>query len=254
MLEFEEVKKTHVESLSKKLLEIPTVMFRLSPEELKALINIYQSMINKRGFSPDTKTKIDKLRDKIDSLIKNNFPDGCFVKLGSRSPKDSWTGYNNGFCCKDGHYAMLLLLDSERIINDLYMAKANNYLPYIMLRKWIDINPWREFRCFIKNKELVGISQYFYKEYYPEIEKNKDNIIEVIKDKVQTIKHLLPMDTIIADFIYNDNKTATIVEFNPYDILTDPCLFNWGNNTFEVFEFKYLKEKPLQNKTPYLNF
>lgn len=241
---FDEVKKTYIENLSKELLEIPTVMFQLSSEELKTMLDVFNSIMNGETPSGDTEEKVNELRVKIDNLIKTNFPDGCFIKLGSRSPKDSWLIRKNGMCCKDGQYAMSLLFDSERIMDDLYIASANNYLPHVVLRKWVNIDPWREFRCFIRNKELVGISQYFYKTYYPQIIKNKDNIEKVIKDKVQAIRNLLPVDTVIVDFIYNDDKTATIIEFNPYDIFTDPCLFDWKKDAFENFEFRYLKEEP----------
>lgn len=251
---FNEVKLTHIENLAKELLEIPTVMSQLSSEEFAVMMEVFDEMMKDQPISEDTRRKVDELSKKVDDLIKENFSDGCFIKLGSRSPKDSWLIHKSGMCCKDGKYAMSLMLDSERIMDDLYMAKANNYLPYIILRKWIDIDPWREFRCFVKDGELVGISQYFYKSYCPEIIENRSDIERVIKDKVLAIKNLLPADTVIVDFIYNDDKTATVIEFNPYDMYTDPCLFDWRQDKFTNFEFKYLTEEPPKEKPLSLDF
>lgn len=241
---FNEFKLTHIENLATELLEIPTIMFQLSQEELKTMLDVFKSLMDNKPLSDDLGKRVNKIGERIDNIIKNNFPEGCFIKLGSRSPKDSWLINKNGMCCKDGKYAVALLFDSERIMDDLYIAEHNNYLPYIVLRKWINIDPWREFRCFVRDGELVGISQYFYQSYFPEIIENKEDIEKVIKDKVKAIRNLLPTDTVIVDFVYNDDKTTTIIEFNPYDIDTDPCLFNWKQDNFTAFEFKHVTEEP----------
>ena len=245
---FDEFKLTHIENLATELLEIPTIMFQLSQKELKTMLDVFKGLMDNKPLSDDLGKRVDKIGERIDNIIKNNFPDGCFIKLGSRSPKDAWLINKYGMCCKDGKSAVALLFDSERIMDDLRLAEYNNYLPYIVLRKWIDIDPWREFRCFIRNGELVGISQYFYQSYFPEIIENKEDIEKVIKDKVKTIRSLLPTNTVIVDFVYNNDKTTTIIEFNPYDIDTDPCLFNWKQDTFRTFKFKHLTEEPNEEK------
>lgn len=55
----------------------------------------------------------------------------------------------------------LLLKSSDRIAKDLNNAK--NYLDYetpikscLILKKWRDINPCTEFRCFVIQNELIG--------------------------------------------------------------------------------------------------
>lgn len=241
---FDKVKLTHIESLVIDLLEIPTVIFRLTPEELDIMIKVCDSLMDGQPITEDVNKGYTELTEKVDNLIKENFPDGCFIKLGSRSPKDSWLIRDLGTCCTNGSHAMRIMFDSERIVDDLYVAKANNYLPCIVLRKWIEIDPWREFRCFIKDGELVGISQYFYKDYYPEIVENKDAIENSVRAKLSAIRDILPDNSVIMDVVFNSDNTVTIIEFNPYDDLTDPCLFDWVIDKFVNFKFMYIAEKP----------
>jgi hypothetical protein len=188
---------------------------------------------------------------KIDSMIKQ-FPRGAFVRLGSRSPKDSYNALKKNYCYHTGHDAVLALCDSERISDDLWLAKGNNYTPHIAVREWIPIEPWQEFRCFVKNRKLVGISQYNYlrREVFPEILEHFGQIEWILHQKTEMVASLLPRDDVIVDFIYkkprqhgNELINETILlEVNPYFIFTDPCLFNWSKDKFEKFEFRYCRD------------
>jgi len=239
---FDEARLTYIENLPLQLLEIPTVVLRLSWSELDAMIEAFECYAD--GYAPSNEAQgiIEGIRKRLDELIEGDFPNGCFAKLGSRSPKDSWEVFSNGTCCRNGNDVLRRFFDSERISDDLYVARANNYLPYIVLRKWLDIDDWREFRCFVQNGELVGISQYYYRSFFPQIRDNKDTIEEAIKKKIWGIKDLLPTDTIIVDVFYNDDGTVTVIECNPFGDLTDPCLFDWGKDSFSEFEFRYNQE------------
>lgn len=62
---------------------------------------------------------------------------------------------------------MFLLLKSSDFINhDLNHAYENCVDPEekkvqydLVLRKWYDLQPSMEFRCFVKNQEIIGITQ-----------------------------------------------------------------------------------------------
>jgi hypothetical protein len=64
----------------------------------------------------------------VDEQLKE-FPQGAFIGLGSRSPKDSWAGMRDGFMrggfkVTSGKYGVELLVDStERISDDLSVAE-----------------------------------------------------------------------------------------------------------------------------------
>lgn len=186
---------------------------------------------------------VDKRCDIMNDLIAKagmlivEFPDGVFVRLGSRSPKDSWLGHREGFKVVSGKKAIALLTDcSERVAEDLSLALANNYLPHIFLRQWIDIEPWQEFRCFMKNRILVGVSQYNYlgNECFEEIVEHKDSIrwaVEMFFEKFRQASHL---DDVVFDvFVIKRQRgneiqwEVKLLEINPFFAMTDPCLFCW---------------------------
>jgi len=121
-------------------------------------------------------------------------------------------------------------------------------LRHLVVREWINIKPWQEFRCFYRDRKLVGISQYNYlkREIFPEIANLAGSIEWAIKIKSETVAPLLPADNIVVDYIYkykehgNERISEVILlECNPYMIYTDPCLFNWSKDKFENFEFRF---------------
>lgn len=247
---FEQVKPTYIENWPAGLINhsVATVHFPLTTEEVDALIahNI-MSLENGEILTDEQGQILRRLEEKIDRLIKH-FPRGAFVRLGSRSPKDSYEAYLKKYCYKTGKEAIMALCDSERVNDDLWLAKSNSYTPHIAVREWIVIHPWQEFRCFIRNKKLVGISQYNYlhREVFSEIKENADRIEWALRKKAEAVAPILPADDVIVDFVYKMREHGDVVvnevillEVNPYSPYTDPCLFNWSKDKFENFEFRF---------------
>jgi len=211
-----------------------------------------RSNILELGESP--KKPINDIINRIDEQIAINSKfrnNGVFVKLGSRSPKDSWLGKRKGFKVKSGVRAVELLCDcSERIYEDLTMAIDNNYNAHIWLRQWVNITKWAEFRCFMKDRELVGVSQYHYNEHFVELEKWIEDVHADIghsnQSSIETFKevYILPyfknhfeplchLDSVVFDIFIDREclnepyRSVNLIELNPFCSLTDPCLFNW---------------------------
>lgn len=184
----------------------------------------------------DKNRMIKNLSTKIDKHIKE-FPNGVFVRLGSRSPKDSWIGNKEGFKILEGVSAIKLLIDSERVAEDLKLALDNNYLSHIFLRQWIEIKPWQEFRCFMQNKKLIGISQYNYldNEEFKEIIEYKDSITWAIELFFKKFVQACHLDNVVFDVIVILKQIKNeiqweikLLEINPFLNMTDPCLFDWN--------------------------
>ena len=179
----------------------------------------------------------------------NKFPKGIFVRLGSRSPKDSL--YESTAKCLTVEDIMTrLTVCSERIYEDLSMAINNKYESCIWLREWKEIPEWAEFRCFMKDRKLIGISQYNYLKgiIYSEIKENEESIIHLILgffDYFKTVSHL---DSVVFDVfvikksIGNQNHwEIKLLEINPFFEMTDPCLFDWRKP--EEFNGQFLYNK-----------
>ena len=106
-----------------------------------------------------------KLAERIDIAIKAFDPQGCFVKLSSRSPKDYY--YPGVPRLKTGKEVTDALLGSMRILDDLTEYKYADTPCYLLLREFHSIPPEQEFRCFIRDGRIAGVSQYEYREFFP---------------------------------------------------------------------------------------
>jgi hypothetical protein len=185
---------------------------------------------------------IDDIRQKVSDAVVG-FPKGAFVRLGSRSPKDSWRFHQSPKIVYGEDPLRLLLDASERIYEDLSLAIKENYAPHIFVRQWLDFEPWQEFRCFQRGGKLVGISQYNYLQdaVFPEIKKHHDTIrwgIETFHGDFRKACHL---EDVVFDVIvsirtnsatpYGSEKSVEVklLEINPFFEFTDPCLFDWRN-------------------------
>lgn len=91
-----------------------------------------------------------------------------FPKLNWSSCEDSKWMIASGTRCHSSQDIYLLLKSSDRVIHDLtqpfkHCADANDDNPVkveyqLVLKKWVDINPSMEFRCFVMDNSLIGIS------------------------------------------------------------------------------------------------
>ena len=236
------LKPTFIENWpnSLKKLSIPGVSIPLSMKQAKAL----GSNIAEFGEDFGEKQDISWLETELDDIIKT-FPNGAFVRLGSRSPKDSYIGYKKGFKVTSGKEAVEILTDcSERIYDDLQMAIAHNYNPHIWIREWIDIPEWTEFRCFMKQRKLIGISQYQYFDIYPEIKDEKENIEWAIKIFFSSFfVQACHLDDVVFDVFIKKIPTSEeltnvwevkLLEINPFCVLTDPCMFEWKHENNDL--------------------
>ena len=87
-----------------------------------------------------------------------------FIRLGSRSPKDSWGCLDNDMKMVPIYNACdaisLLTSETERMWNDIGDARRADYRPRICVRRFLDFDLEHEFRCFIEDGSITGITQY----------------------------------------------------------------------------------------------
>jgi hypothetical protein len=234
-------------------LSIPQVNLRLPMP--RAFLKLFELVMDGKPISDLAVSYLKALEAKINKEA-SVFPNGFFVRLGSRSPKDSWTGDREGFKCHDGAKALRLLLDSpERVYDDVALAVAHDYKPQIWLREWIDIPEWAEFRCFMKDRKLIGISKYDYLK-----EQRYDEIVEIVEN-ADSIRwaiekffsdQFLPrihLDSVVFDIWVklrargNEQQwEVRLLEINPFGVFTDPCLFSWKDGGDMDGSFKFITE------------
>ena len=242
---FNRVRPTYIENWPAELsrLSIAQVDVPLSLEETANLLDMV-------GDWESAEKRGSWILPRLDDAV-SKFPDGAFVRLGSRSPKDSFAFYRSGGKCLSGLQSLIALVDSERVMQDLSLAEDNGYAAHVFLRQWINLEPWQELRCFMRGRRLVGISQYNYlnKDRFPELAERAGSVEWAVRDlffpRFRDASHL---DDVIFDVFLlrktSGNEVAwevKILEVNPMFEMTDPCLFSWANGGDFDGSFRYFK-------------
>ncbi|XP_066995192.2 translation initiation factor eIF2 assembly protein [Anabrus simplex] len=174
-----------------------------------------------------------KLKDAMNSLGGE-----VFVKMNWNAPKDAaWITSNKSLKCTSLEDIYLVLKGSEMLSEDI-SYEFQNSLPSrsaaagchcVVMKRWTDMHPGSEFRCFVKNHELVAVSQRDCAAYYEHIEVNRFIILEdIVKFFKRKIMRKFPLPNYTFDITRNDCK-ITLIDFNPFDEhRTKPLLFKWA--------------------------
>ena len=118
-----------------------------------------------------------------------------------------------------------------------------------------NLPPWSEFRLFIRDRRVIGVSQYHHQDAYPEIQENLAAIKASMIPFSEELIAALHIDTVAADVFVEpqadcDFKT-TLIELNPFIQRTDPCLYSWRNGgDFDGgIRYRTARYNPYQNTT-----
>lgn len=216
-------------------LSYPQIGIQLGINEVHSLGR--RNGVHSHCFDPTVGDDLQSLELRLDKAMFH-FPQGVFVRLGSRSPKDTLEGMLTSGKAFDGQQAIrLLTCGSARIAYDLRAAIKANYNPWIFVRQWADIPPDMEFRCFMQQRQLIGVSQYFHKAYFPRL--NLEPIRETIRQLLQGFFPVLSKHCPLADVVFdveislNHPPEIKLIEINPFNELTDSCLFSWKKFDFD---------------------
>ncbi|XP_035227964.1 cell division cycle protein 123 homolog isoform X1 [Stegodyphus dumicola] len=202
-----------------------------------------------------------RIKYAIESLGGKVFP-----KLNWSSPRDaSWIAFNNCCCCTTVSDIYLLLKSSDFIVYDLTkvfshcedfinsndLNRRENGPYYLVLRKWIDIDTSGEYRCFVKDNSLIGISQREHSLYFHHINNEKEEIVEDINNFfIQHIQSKFPCSNYVFDVYRKKKDHVYLVDFNPFGTVTESLLFDWdeliigtvGTNGTSLPEFRYVDD------------
>lgn len=183
----------------------------------------------------------EKFKDFYDQLKQ------AFEKYGSLAPKLNWsapqdstwimTGRN--MKCSSPSDLFLLLKSSDYVNHDIYHA-FDETVDYdendppkfdleLVLRKWVDINPSMEFRCFVRDRQLIAISQrdLNYYSFLEEIEEELSEKIFMFFDDVLLRK--FDSNSFVFDvYIPKPFNKVYLIDINPFQRSTESFLFSWN--------------------------
>ena len=137
---------------------------------------------------------------------------------------------------RSGEEALSLLCRSERVHGDVISATRSDterreWDLQLILRQWADVDPEREFRCFVSHGRLVACSQYNDMLYYPTLmrEGEIERVVRAINAYFLTFSHLISHSLFVADFAMQGSDVI-LVELNPAGPMTGASLFNWNSD------------------------
>ncbi|KAK4173487.1 putative cell division cycle protein [Triangularia setosa] len=186
------------------------------------------------------------LHNKIETTIQQ-LGGSVAPKLNWSSPRDAtWISrHPNTIKCTSANDIYILLKSSSFISHDLDHAFDDTvtvqnpsppFQPVLVLRSYFNILPSLEFRCFVKDRNLVAITQRD-PNYYPFLRSLRPHIISRIKELfTKRLKFTFPeadfiFDVYIPEASYDDEVNrlgrARLIDINPWAPRTDPILFGW---------------------------
>ncbi|XP_022103990.1 cell division cycle protein 123 homolog [Acanthaster planci] len=162
-----------------------------------------------------------------------------FPKLNWSAPRDaSWIACGNTLQCTCVNDIFLLLKSSDFITHDLTepfkhctdCEQGPQDTQYeLVLRRWCDISEATEFRVFVKNDDIIGISQRDHTNYFPDLGPSAEQIHEEIEDFHD--RHIAG-NFLDHDYVYDvyrqDKRKFLLIDFNPFGETTDSLLFSWA--------------------------
>ncbi|KAJ1985172.1 hypothetical protein H4R33_004136 [Dimargaris cristalligena] len=169
-----------------------------------------------------------------------------FPKLNWSSPKDAvWITATNTLKCTSADEIFILLKSSDLITNDLlrpFRAVTHDTDPRIsqqpltpaiselVLRKWSNLNPALEFRCFVVDQQIRAISQLDLN-HYGYLAGDEPKIRVLIHTFFQTVvQTTFPGRHYAVDvYVQSDLTRVFIIDFNPLSTDTDTVLVTWDD-------------------------
>eukprot|EP01130_Rhizamoeba_saxonica_P000057 TRINITY_DN1007_c0_g1_i12.p1 TRINITY_DN1007_c0_g1~~TRINITY_DN1007_c0_g1_i12.p1 ORF type:complete len:279 (+),score=58.37 TRINITY_DN1007_c0_g1_i12:126-839(+) len=188
---------------------------KLYKDEGIAILHQFEAIhrYQQHKFTQNDKRALSNLTERIHEEMKNYGETGVFIKLSSRSPKDSVlasqkmvdlsiqeldamkekyglaepdnikiTAFVRASCFamnfKTAEEAVEMIVNSQRVYSDLVVQQLQDIWNLnIIFREWDDsLIPENEVRVFVFNKQITAMTQYYQYLHVPYLEDNKGEI------------------------------------------------------------------------------
>lgn len=147
--------------------------------------------------------------------------------------------------CRDPNNIYLLLKSSDFVTHDLEHAYDDTVadpsdqdqdvpntiadIPYyLVLRKYVLLNPSVEFRCFVRRRKLIALCQRDLN-HFDFLFDMQDRLRDLIQDFFdEKLKTTFPDESFAFDvYIPPPHDKVWLIDINPWAQRTDPLLFSW---------------------------
>ncbi|XP_051817388.1 cell division cycle protein 123 homolog isoform X3 [Antechinus flavipes] len=206
-----------------------------------------------------------KVQEAINSLGGSVFP-----KLNWSAPRDAyWIAMNSSLKCKTLSDIFLLFKSSDFITHDFTQPfihctddSPDPCMEYeLVLRKWCELIPGAEFRCFVKENKLIGISQRDYTQYYDHISKQNEEICRSIQDFFKKHIQYKFLDEDFVFDVYRDSMDSPAFRCTNSEVTVQPSPYlsyrlpkdfvdlSTGEDAHKLIDFLKLVKKEINKKT-----
>lgn len=174
---------------------------------------------------------------------------GVFVKTNFHSPKDAfWITTGRTLKIRDLTDFYQLIRASSIVRDDFERINKDKALkPIFVFKEWLDIHPGTEFRCFVKNHKLIGISPKDWPQYHEHIcQQAADIRTDILTVFKEGIRNKFPLPDYTFDVIRPSKENVQIVDLAPFTEETEGLAFEWEDlKSFEdegkdVAEFRFI--------------
>lgn len=145
--------------------------------------------------------------------------------------------HDNSLCCRSPLDIILLLKGSEFIQHDLNQAfmecvdgvtqtPSGGFV--LTLRKFENVTPAGEFRCFVRGNSLIAVTQRHHRQFLPSLLQDRVNILNDLQHFFYSyIQGKFPDPDHVFDVYRISAHSVILIDFNPFCRVTDPLLFTW---------------------------
>jgi len=181
---------------------------------------------------------------------------GAFVKLNWSAPVDvRWLSVGRALRSQTPDDVLVLLRSSERLQGDLRRCGAPGReasvgggetagspggeatgtpgveataTPQLVLRRWVDISPAAEFRCFVRAGRLIAVSQREISQFFPHLARDAASIVSDIGSFFREhVQGRFPLREYVFDVYRPVKDRVRLLDFSPLRLPTEPGLFTW---------------------------
>ncbi len=193
----------------------PTVFIRLNEAEIAAFLNEERQSAATKG-----------LIDKLDYVIEH-LPGSCFVHADVCAPSDSDVFVSSDGAVKRGRLAWNSLRQSAKVRAALGEGLTERFAVHPFRR----MDHGREFRMFIKGRDLVAMSQRFLRKYHARLHARNDEIWRLAKSMVAQIGDFLPREDLTVDVYLTASGKLMLLDMDVFGEPTDPLLLrDWDQD------------------------
>ncbi|KAF2365640.1 Cell division cycle protein 123 [Trinorchestia longiramus] len=180
--------------------------------------------------------ELEEFSARIMSAIKK-LGGAVFPKLNWTAPKDAvWISYTGSLKCTSPSDVYLLLKSSDQVNRDLTApfqgcsdATEQHHKAALVLRRWRDINPSGEFRCFVSQGRFIGMCPRDVSQFYPCLATERASIVaDVCSFWRENIDNRFPLKNYAFDIVRVAKDKVLLLDFSPlHESRTRGLLFEW---------------------------